>query len=148
MLRYHRLPSSGKKNKFVCLLVVGQLTHRLMQADISCTRTARLFFFPLLVDYDCSILHQLGTTLLILGRERSTSNGDGTRRGSLLSAPVYVPTVNPAATTKMRESESPDRRQDRTTPPPTTSALRKPSEVSSAEILPEPEIRNGSGFPN
>ena len=33
---------------FVVVVVVVQLIHRLMQADISCTTTARLFFFPLL----------------------------------------------------------------------------------------------------
>ena len=40
--------SSGKKNKFSHFVVVVQLIHRLMHADISCTITARLFFFPLL----------------------------------------------------------------------------------------------------
>ena len=45
------LPCSGKKNKFCHFVVVVQLVHRLMQADISCTTTARLFFFPLLADY-------------------------------------------------------------------------------------------------
>ena len=45
------LPCSGKKNKFRHFVVVVQLVHRLMQADISCTTTARLFFFPLLADY-------------------------------------------------------------------------------------------------
>ena len=39
-------PSSGKKNKYGDILVVLQLIHRLMQADISCTTPARLFFFP------------------------------------------------------------------------------------------------------
>ena len=32
-------------------LVFVQLIHRLMQADISCTTTDRLFFFPLHDDY-------------------------------------------------------------------------------------------------
>ena len=32
-------------------LVGLQLIHRLTQADISCTTTARLFFFPLLAHY-------------------------------------------------------------------------------------------------
>ena len=41
--------STGKGNKFVYFLVVVQLIHRLAQADISCTTTARLCFFPLLV---------------------------------------------------------------------------------------------------
>ena len=41
-------PSRGKKNKFGHFLVVVQLIHRLMQADISCTTTARLFFCLLL----------------------------------------------------------------------------------------------------
>ena len=36
-----------KKNKFGHFLVVVQLIHRLTQADISCTTTVRLFFFPL-----------------------------------------------------------------------------------------------------
>ena len=41
--------SSGKKNKFGHFwLLDGQLIHRLKQADISCTTTDRLFFFPLL----------------------------------------------------------------------------------------------------
>ena len=40
--------SSGKKNKFGPFLVVLLLIHRLMQADIRCTTTAHLFFFPLL----------------------------------------------------------------------------------------------------
>ena len=39
--------SSGKK--FGHFVAVVQLIHRLMKADISCT-TARLFFFPLLLD--------------------------------------------------------------------------------------------------
>ena len=30
----------------VVVVVVVHLIHRLIQADISCTRTARLFFFP------------------------------------------------------------------------------------------------------
>ena len=37
-----------KKNKIGHFLVVVQLIHRLIQADISCTTTACLFFFPLL----------------------------------------------------------------------------------------------------
>ena len=41
-------PSSGKKSKFGHFLVAVQPIHRLTQADISCTTTARLFFFPLL----------------------------------------------------------------------------------------------------
>ena len=40
--------SRGKKNKFGHFLVVVQLIHRLMQAEISCTTTTRLFFFLLL----------------------------------------------------------------------------------------------------
>ena len=40
--------SSGKKNKFDHLVVVLHLIRRLTQANISCTTTARLFFFPLL----------------------------------------------------------------------------------------------------
>ena len=36
-----------KKIKFGHFLVVAQLIHGLTQADISCTTTARLFFFPL-----------------------------------------------------------------------------------------------------
>ena len=48
-----RPASSGKKNKFGHLLIVVQLIHRLVQADISSTTTACLFIFPLLVD-----LHQ------------------------------------------------------------------------------------------
>ena len=32
-------------------LVIVQLIHRLMQTDIRCTTTARLFYFPLLVYY-------------------------------------------------------------------------------------------------
>ena len=40
--------SSGRKNKFGHFLVVVQLIHRLMQADISCRTMASLFFFPLL----------------------------------------------------------------------------------------------------
>ena len=43
-------PRSGKKNKFGHFLVIVQLIHRLTQADISCTKTARLLFFPLLDD--------------------------------------------------------------------------------------------------
>ena len=40
---------SGKENKFGhFVVVVVQLIHRLTQADISCTTTARLFSFPLL----------------------------------------------------------------------------------------------------
>ena len=37
--------SSGNKNKFCLFLVVVQLIHRLTQADISCTTTARMFVF-------------------------------------------------------------------------------------------------------
>ena len=40
-----------KKNKFCHFLVDVKLIHRLMQADICCTTTARLFFFPLLVSH-------------------------------------------------------------------------------------------------
>ena len=43
------LSSSGKKNKFGHFLGDVQLIRRLTKADISCTTTARLFFFPLLV---------------------------------------------------------------------------------------------------
>ena len=39
-----------EKNKFGLFLVVVQLIHSLMQADISCSTTARLFFFPLLAN--------------------------------------------------------------------------------------------------
>ena len=38
--------SSGKKDKFGHFVVVVQLIHRLAQADISWTTTARVFFFP------------------------------------------------------------------------------------------------------
>ena len=43
-----------KKNKFGHFVVVVQLIHRLTQADISYTATARLFFFPLLGNNLCT----------------------------------------------------------------------------------------------
>ena len=49
-------PKQCKKEQLFPFVVV-QLIHRLMQADISCTTTAHLFFFPLLVrDYVIGIL--------------------------------------------------------------------------------------------
>ena len=59
--------SSGKKNKFGHFLVDVKLIHRLIQADICCTTTARLFFFPLLVSHP---VNKVAASLDILWQER------------------------------------------------------------------------------
>ena len=44
-----------KRTSLAIFLVVVQLIHRLTQSDISCTTTARLFFFPQLEDEKCEV---------------------------------------------------------------------------------------------
>ena len=56
--------SGGKNYKFGHFLVIVQLIHRLTQADITCTTTARLFFFPLLA-YECNLLRVRITSVFI-----------------------------------------------------------------------------------
>ena len=80
---------SGKKNKRGHFLVVVQLSHRLMQADISCTTTARMFFFPLLgkkASLESRVEGQISQTifshLLPLSRRRESSWAREMGRGS------------------------------------------------------------------
>ena len=50
-------------------LVIVQLIHRLMQTDIRCTTTARLFYFPLLVYYIAFLMREClhdGTKKLLI----------------------------------------------------------------------------------
>ena len=53
------LSSRGKRTSLAIFVVVAQLIHRLAQADISCTTTARLFFIPPLVYYDYNTICQI-----------------------------------------------------------------------------------------
>ena len=59
---FPRVNNKQWKKEQVCqFFVVVQLIHRLTKADISCTTTAHMFFFPLLaqVDFECKVVPKI-----------------------------------------------------------------------------------------